>query len=293
MNKIKSFIQLFVPPIYYRVKHRLFPKKERPYHPLPKVAHTRQRMVVIGNGPSLNKTVELYEKQLHESDCMMVNFSANTPLFELIRPSYYIMQDPGWVNGKESIKDAIKNCVNAIVSKTQWPMTIVLPSSFKSWWAIDEIKKNPTITILFDDSTWWKFEEPKLFLELDANRVCPPANTVLSYGLYLSLYWGYKETYLVGADTTFTQMAYVGQKDNILYTIDTHFYNNDEVCPLEEEPEKHGRPYGMDMEHYIEMCHRIFYEYNLLARYAKWKGLDVFNASEYSMIDSFKRKKLV
>ena len=269
----------------------MFSKKEQPHRPLPKIEHKNQRMVVIGNGPSLNKTVELYEQQLIEADCMMVNFSAVTPLFELIRPAYYVMIDNAWIQDEE-IKEAVKNCVDAIVTKTQWPMTLVLPARFKTWWALEEFKKNANLTVLFDESDWLKLPEPKLFEAFDQNRVCPPSYTVLTYCLYLSLYWGYQVTYLVGADTTFSQMAYVGQKDNVLYSVDTHFYNNSEVCPLEEEPEKHGRPYGLDMEHYLEMCHSIFYEYNLLARYAKWKGLKVYNSSEYSMIDSFERKKL-
>ena len=290
--KAKEFIQLFVPPIYYKVKMRLFPKKELPHHPLPKIEHSKQRMVVIGTGPSLNKTLELYEQQLLEADCMMVNFSANTLLFERLRPAYYTMMDPGWIQHNAAIEDSIRNCINAIVTKTQWPMTLVLPASFKTWWAIDEFKKNPNITVLFDESDWRKLPEDQLFMAFDENRVCPPTYTTLTYGIYLSLYWNYAETYLVGADTTFTQMAYVGQKDNVLYTVDTHYYNNDKVCPEEVDPERRGRPYGCNMERYLEMCHGIFYEYGMLARYAKWKDLNVYNASEYSMIDVFERKKL-
>lgn len=290
--KIKEFIQLFVPPIYYEVKKRLFPKKEQPQHPLPKVIHEGKRMVVIGNGPSLNKTVELYEKQLQEADCMMVNFSACTQLFELICPKFYVMTDPRWVTATGEKLESMKKCVNTIVEKTIWPMTMILPDSFRGWWAIDKLQGNKNITIWFDESGWIKLPEDELFKAFDKNLVCPPSYTVLTYCMYLSLYWGYKETYLVGADTTFTQMAYVGQKDNVVYTIDTHFYNNDEVNPLAKDVEHNGHPFGMSMEEYTEMCHTIFYEYNLLARYAQWKGLKVYNASEYSMIDCFERKKL-
>ena len=292
MTNFKQILQLFVPPIYYKVKRKLFPKKELPHHPLPKIEHRKQRMVIIGTGPSLNKTLELYEQQLLETDCMMVNFSANTPLFERIRPAYYTMMDPGWMQQNSAIEDSIRNCIDAIVTRTKWPMYVVLPVRFKNWWAIGEFRKNPNITVLFDESSWRKYDEPELFEELDANRVCPPTNTVLSYCLYLSMYWEYKDTYLVGADTTFTQMVYVGQNDNILYTMDAHYYNNDIVCPDNVEPEKHGRPYGCSMERYLEMCHGIFYEYGMLARFAKWKGLNVYNASEYSMIDCLERKKL-
>ena len=172
-------------------------------------------------------------------------------------------------------------------------MTLILPASFRDWWAIEEFEKNNNITIYFDESGWVRLPENELFAAFDQNRICPPSYTVLTYSLYLSLYWGYKETYLVGADTTFTQMVYVGQKDNLLYSVDTHFYDNKDVYPVEYEPERHGRRYQGNMESYTEMCYNVFYEYHLLSRYAKRKGLKVYNASEYSMIDCFERKKLV
>jgi hypothetical protein len=96
---------------------------------------------------------------------------------------------------------------------------------------------------------------------------------------------------LVGADTSFPTSVYVGQKDNIVYTVDPHFYENDIHLQM-SEPERKGRPYGMTMEQYMDMCHMVFYEYNLLGRYAQWKGVKVYNASEYSLIDCFERKKL-
>lgn len=292
MTNLKSYIQLFVPPIYYKVKKRLFPPKEQPHYPLSKVDHSKQRMVIIGTGPSLNKTVELYEQQLLEADCMMVNFSALTPLFERLRPAYYIMMDPRWIKDGIDEESAVRNCVNTIAAKTQWPMTIVLPATFKTWWAIDEFKKNPQITVLYDGGSWRELPDEKLFPAFEKNRVSPPTYTVLSFGVYLSLYWNYAETYLVGADTSFMKDMYVGQKDNVLYTIDSHYYDNQEVCYEELDPEKHGHRFGRNMEKELYELYMMYYEYNMLNRYAKWKGLMLYNASEFSMIDCLERKKL-
>lgn len=292
MANIKQILQLFVPPIYYKVKKRLFPKKEHLHHPLTKIEHHKQRMVIIGTGPSLNKTIEIYEQQLLEADCMMVNFSASTPLFERLRPAYYIMMDPGWIMEGLPEDKSIHACIDAIVTKTQWPMTLVLPSSFQTWWAINEFRKNSKITLLFDESDWSPLPDDKLFPAFDSNQVCPPTYTTLTYGIYLSLYWDYAETYLVGADTSFLKDMYVGQKDNVLYTIDSHYYDNQEVCYEDIEPEKHGRPFRRTMEQKLYELYMIFYEYNLLNRYAKWKGLKLYNASEFSMIDCLERKKL-
>ena len=289
---VKEYIQLFLSPIYYKVKKRLFPKKQPMHHPLPRVEHEKNRMVVIGTGPSLTKTIELYEKQLHEADCVMVNFSANTPLFEQLKPAYYVMMDPGWKEKEEELKESIHACVNAIVTKTAWPMKLVLPSHLRSWWAVNEFKKNTNITILFDGGVWRALQGDKLFKALDENRVSPPTYTVLTYCIYMSLYWGYEETYLVGADTSFLKDMYVGQKDNVLYTIDSHYYDNAEVCPEPTAPEFKGRPYGVTMEKELYELYMMFYEYQMLNEYAQWKGLRLYNASEFSMIDCLERKKL-
>ena len=290
--RCKEFIELFVPPIYYKVKKRLCLKKEVERHPLPKIAHKGKRMVVIGNGPSLTKTVELYESQLHDADCMMVNFSANTPLFEQIRPAYYVWADPNTIYENEHEKEANLKCAEALIEKTTWPMTIVLPSYFKNWWAIDEFKRNKNLTVLFDEGRWCQLEGEELYKAFEENRVSPPTYTVLTMCVYLSLYWGYEETYLVGADTSFTRDMYVGQKDNVLYTIDTHYYNNDDVCPEPTDPEFKGRPFGHTMEQKLYEIYMMLYEYRIMREYAEWKGLKLYNASEFSMIDCLERKKL-
>lgn len=289
--KAKEFIQLFVPPIYYKVKQRLFPKKQPKINPLPKVAHDRQRAIVIGNGPSLNRTMELYEHQLHDADCIMVNYSALTPLFEQIKPTYYVMIDPDWVKGLKIYEETDHKCIQALVEKTKWPMKMVLPSYFKTWWAIDELKKNPNITILYDESRWEEKPEEELFPAFEANRISPPSYTVLTYAVYIALYFDYAETFIVGADTSFMRDMYVG-KDNVLYTIDTHYYNNQEVCPEDLDPEKHGRPFRSTVEKKLYELYLVFCEYRLMSNYAKWRGLKLYNASEFSMIDSIERKKL-
>lgn len=291
--KAKEFLQLFVPPIYYKVRKHLCQPKETKHNPLPQVEHKSNRMIVIGNGPSLKDTIKLYHHQLTSTDCMMVNFSANTPLFEQIKPTYYTMIDPGWISEDGVIEEGVRNCIDAIVKKTTWPMTIVLPAFFKKWWAIDAFRKNPYLTLLFDNSDWRKMPDEELFKALDINRISPPSYTVLTYCIYLSIYWNYPETYLVGADTSFTRDMYVGQKDNVLYTIDTHYYNNQEVCPEPTDPEFKGHPFGATMEQKLYELYNVFYEYRMLNEYAKWKGVKLYNASEFSMIDCLERKKLV
>lgn len=290
--KTKEFIQLFVPPIYYQVKQRLFLKKNQEVHPLVMRGHNGERMVVIGNGPSLNKSIELYEQQIKESDIIMVNFAAMTDLFLKLRPSVYLLVDPGWFNPSPSLVESCTRCVDTIVSRTHWPMTIVMPKAAQHGYFVAKFKENSNIDVLYYEDGWQIPDGMTQFEAWDKNIICPPAQTVLNTAVWLSIYWGYQETYLIGADTSFIQDIYVGQKDNVLYTVDTHFYKNKDVYDCDFEPEKHGRKFGMDMEKFLDSVYKMFQSYKELRQYADWKMVKVYNASEYSLIDCFERKKL-
>lgn len=292
--KAKEFIQLFVPPVYYEVKQQLFPKKHPQNNPLPKVTHNRQRAVVIGNGPSLNKTMEIYKQQVLEADSIMVNESCMTPLYETIKPVAYVLVDPVYFE-EEKNKHYLQTRIDvtkALVSKTAWPIKIIMPCAARGKYMTEQFKENPNIEVLYYESGWHLPKGISQFEALDKNLIDPPSQTVLNAALWLAIYWGYQETYIVGADTSFIQDIYVGQKDNVLYTIDTHFFNNEDVYDFDFEPEKHGRPFGMDMEELLKAVHTMFADYKKLRQYADWKGVKVYNASEYSMIDCFERKKL-
>ena len=93
-------------------------------------------MIVIGNGPSLNKTIELYESQLHEADCIMVNFSANSDLYEKIRPSFYLLVDPAYYQMPNHLYESLCALFDAIVTKTAWPMKIIMPRCAKGCYAV-------------------------------------------------------------------------------------------------------------------------------------------------------------
>lgn len=290
--KFQKIIQLFIPPIYYKVKQRLFSPKEQEVHPLVMLEHKRGRMVVIGNGPSLNKSIELYEHQIKESDIIMVNFAAMTDLFFTLRPSVYLLVDPGWFNPAPSQVESCNRCVDTIVLRTEWPMAIVMPISAKQGYSVEKFKKNPNIKVLFYEDGWDAHQGMSQYEKWDKNLICPPGQTVLNTAVWLSIYWGYKETFLVGADTSWHAELKMDQETNVLYTIDTHFYDNKKVYQESYDEKQNRRPIGTKLHEELYAEATALREYWNLRGYADWKGVKVYNASEYSWIDAFERKKL-
>lgn len=291
--EFKPLIQLFVPPIYYKVKHWLCPKKQAELCPLPKNEHQGDRMIVIGNGPSLNKTIELYESQLHKADCIMVNFSANSDLYEKIKPSFYLLVDPAFYQMPNHHYDSLCALFDAIVTKTTWPMKIIMPKCAQGCYAKERFKGNPNLEVLFYEDDWQLPTDMSKFEAWDKNLISPPAQTVLNTAVWLSVYWGYKETYLVGADTSFLADLRVDQETNILYTEDTHFYSNKEMYGNSYDNVRQRRPIGTKLHEELLAIETALKDYWDMKEYAEWKGVKVYNASEYSWIDAFERKKLV
>lgn len=294
--KCRKYLKQFIPPICCQVYNCLIKKtsKKPEISPLPIPEITNDKLIIIGNGPSLNSTMEKYEKEVCSSECLMVNEAALTSLYDLIKPSIYMLVDPKYYlsMGYESYHETLKSLVDVIVSKTDWTMKIIMPKCAQGCFAEERFKENSNLDVLFYEDGWLLPKGISKFEAWDKNLICPPAQTVLNTAVWLSIYWGYKVTYLVGADTSFIQDIYVGQKDNVLYTIDSHFYKNEDVYNSGLEPEKKGRKFGMDMEQLLESVYVMFKSYRELREYAEWKGVKIYNASEYSIIDCLERKKL-
>lgn len=290
--RYRQFIELFIPPICYKAKKYLFPKPEREWNPLPKFSREGDKVIIVGNGPSLNKTMELYDDILRKAPCMMVNFAANTELYERIKPSIYLLVDPAWYNPTEKLQTIVESCIDAIVCKTVWPMTIVMPNRAKESHAVQRFKENANLRILFYEDGWQLPKGMSKFEAWDKNLIYPPAQTVLNTAVWLSIYWGYKETYLVGADTSWHAELKMDQETNELYTIDTHFYGNKAVYGELYDEKQNRRPIGTKLHEELFAEATALKEYCELREYAEWKGVKVYNASEYSWIDAFERKKL-
>ena len=292
--KTKEFLLLFVPPIFFRLKKSLFPKQEIDYCSIPKINRSGDKMIVIGNGPSLNKSIELYGDIISQTTCMMVNESCMTPLFETIKPAFYFLVDPVYYddeNNKHYVPTR-NDVIDSLISKTIWPMSIIMPKYARGCNLVERLRANNNIKVLYYETNWKIPNNLTQYEAWDENLVIPPGQTVLNTAVWLSIYWGYPETYLIGADTSFLADLRVDQETNVLYTVDTHFYSNEEVYKERYDSQKQRRPVRTNLYTELFSIGTALKAYWELRGYADWKGVKVYNASEYSWIDAFERKKL-
>ena len=290
--RLKQFIKLFIPPIYYKVRKKIFSRKKNSnIYPLTMQEYHGDKLIIIGNGPSMNRTIENNLETLQNTECLMVNFAANTSAFEQIKPCLYLLVDPTFYFVPSYVKDKIEKLYNAILQKVTWSMTIVMPKCAQGSYLVNKFKENTNLNVLFYEDSGVLSHRISQFEAWDKNLISPPSQTVLNTAVWLSIYWGYNETYLVGADTSWHTELKMDQQTNELYTIDTHFYNNKIVLgDLYDEHNK--RPINTKLHEELFAEATALREYCELRKYADWKGVKVYNASEYSWIDAFERKKL-
>lgn len=260
---------------------------------LPQIERKSDKIVIIGNGPSLTLTMDKYKDDILKYDCMAVNEFGATELFEIIKPRIYVLSDSVYFTLPDNLKESISSLFECIQAKTIWQMQMVIPYSAKNAQSLDIIRKNPRISIIYyydmvqDAGTMTKFEA------WDKNMIAPPDQTVLNTCLYLALYWNYKVTYLIGADTSFLEDVRIDQNTNEIFLANSHFYKSEKVYTNSYYQSGKGvKMSGWALHDLIFAYGNMFKMYAELKEYAIYKGLKVYNASEYSWINVFERKKI-
>lgn len=261
----------------------------------------QDRLFILGNGPSLNKSIEKYSKILCRSECIAVNHFCETQYFEELKPSIYVIADPNChvtdINDlSEYYRNILIKMVSALKTKTKWNLRIIIPDFGKNGFLYQSLKTTPNISFFFyntfnfsffNEAYGFSILEKKIIKNWDKNLVSLPAQTVLNTSLSLGIYWRYKEIYLMGADTSWIELLRVDQENNMLYTEDVHFYG---IIKRPLYADTNGKiPEKMHRE--LRSISNAFYLYWQLKKYADSVGVNVYNASEYSLIDAFPRKK--
>jgi hypothetical protein len=250
---------------------------------------TAKSCVVLGNGPSLKQSLTEHSEFIRSHDILCVNSFAISDEYKVLKPKYCVMLDPGlWL----STSDVSKKTFNALIEKTDWDLTLFIPRTASKNAIFAEVAKaNKMINIVFYNYTVYNgfnFLRNWLFKN---NLAMPQCQNVLSASLFQCINMKYKEVFLFGADHTWHQDLYVND-DNLVCIKDVHFYENREKVNI--------RPFykGMHLKETFKMHEifltwsKVFIGYFIMNDYARYMGCEIYNATNVSFIDAFKRIKL-
>lgn len=256
-----------------------------------KVKKVTDSIVVLANGPSLNKMYSEHKEFLAGKDTICVNFFPLSPLYEEIKPRFTITGAPElWrENISEELEKRNKAFYETLARKTTWDCVFFIPCEARNWrkWQ-DILKKNNHITVFFYNNTpieGWRWFQHALY---NLNLGMPRPHNVLTPTLYVLIKLQYKKVYLWGADHSWLGQISVNENNDALVN-QKHFYDENQSKP---ETMHKG---GVGQRKLHEILHKFmktFESYFLLRDYAESKGCEILNNTEGSFIDAFKRMKL-
>lgn len=297
---LKKVIKLFIPPIFNYVKELVYGIIGRfalyGKNNISEILRNNDNLLILGNGPSLAKILDkisIYSNY----DCLAVNLFANTDYYIKIQPSWYLLADPAFFEEENllsaRLKEVVASLKKSLILKTSWNINLCVPVCSCKSSLIKDLQKNKHIKIyyynnkgnesLFPDS---KF---KYYLWNKA-IIAPKQQTVLNTAIHVGIVQKYKNIFLVGADSSWHENIVLDQETNLLYCNDTHFYNRVNKIPLYSDNE--GKvPRRVHEE--LNSCSNALSSYWTLFYYSKYNKISkIYNASEYSWIDAFERKKI-
>jgi len=256
----------------------------------PKVTETGKTCIILGNGPSLNKTLENDFEKLLSNDLMCVNQFADTEYYEKLKPEYYIIQADQLLLPKAvEYHDKVRKILfNNIAAKTTWKLILFLPvfADKSSFWK-NIIKDNKNIHVCYYNPTPVEGLQGISHWLFKRNLGMPRPHNVLIPGIIQAINMGYSTVFITGADHSWHEEFLVDENNNFKFT-DTHFFSvNNKPVPRITHTGTHFLIHEAFRKFYL-----TFLGYHILKEYAENENVNIYNASYKSYIDAFERKSL-
>ncbi|MBD5221175.1 MAG: hypothetical protein HDS70_02265 [Bacteroidales bacterium] len=258
--------------------------QSRPVGKTPVPASGRD-LLILGNGPSLTDTLENHPDFIRGKDLLAVNFAANAPLFESLRPNLYVLADPHFFLPGDDEK--VYNLWRRL-GAASWDITLFIPTRFRkeAERLLTASSSKHLTTATFNLTPIEGFSKLKRFAFRHSLGMPRPRN-VLIPSIMTGLRLGYKRIYIAGADHSWSRTLWVDDSNRVV-TVQPHFYPDDE-----KERERVTAAYAGIHLHDIYTSFAIaFRSYFEIEAYASALGVEIINVTPGSFIDAFARLKL-
>jgi hypothetical protein len=257
---------------------------------LPKFANQKTNASILGNGPSLNQALTDNLGFLKETDIYCVNLFALSTVYASLKPQNYVLLDPAFFmfNEKNNSRQDIKKTFDVIIQDTDWSMRFFVPARSRNSYIVKKItQERPNIQIFFFNYTivrgfpafrHWFFEH---------NFGMPQCQNILAASLFVALLQEYKNIYLFGADHSWHEEIRITDQ-NEFEMRQVHFYDHTSNVKHEKVIDVRNNSLPKLHAQFLSL-HKVFYSYEILGVFAKFRKINVLNASKKSFIDAFER----
>lgn len=242
-------------------------------------------LLILANGPSLNKTIEDGNDFLKGKTLLAVNFFVNSPRFTELRPELYLIADPlFWL-----VPEKRQQLFGGLAEKTTWPMTLFIPRRAlknKEWKPL--LGDNSQIKIVVYNTTPIEGFQGFCNWVFHKGWGVPRPHNVLIPSIAVGLRLQFKKIYLAGADHSWLPEIRVTD-DNVVLMHQKHFYDQgtSKADTVKQENLQSAHIYTILYHMYVS-----FKSYHILEAYAQWLGKEIINITPGSYIDAFRRMKI-
>lgn len=242
-------------------------------------------LLILANGPSLNKTIEDGNDFLKGKTLLAVNFFVNSPRFTELRPELYLIADPlFWL-----VPEKRQQLFGGLAEKTTWPMTLFIPRRAlknKEWKPL--LGGNAQIKIVVYNTTPIEGFQGFCNWVFHKGWGVPRPHNVLIPSIAVGLRLQFKKIYLAGADHSWLPEIRVTD-DNVVLMHQKHFYDQgtSKADTVKQENLQSAHIYTILYHMYVS-----FKSYHILEAYAQWLGKEIINITPGSYIDAFRRMKI-
>lgn len=248
------------------------------------VHHRGGRIIVMGNGPSLNDAIANHADVIASTPSMAVNFAALSPALSRLRPEYYVLADPHFfkdADGPDDNRSKLRDAMNAV----SWPMRLFVPVKYRKRAAA--LYGGPMVTVRGFNAVGAEGFDCIIHRAYAAGLAMPRPRNVLIAAIMLAVGEGFDELVVLGADHSWMKTLAVTD-DNEVVSVQPHFYAES----AHEEARVRHEYRGYRLHDIVGSFAVAFRSYHQIERYARRRGVRIINATPGSFIDAFERGTL-
>ncbi len=241
-------------------------------------------VIVMGNGPSLNRTIAEHGDVIRKTPSMSVNFAALADVFFELQPCYYVMADPHFFTECSDPQNNLSMLRKAF-TRISWPMTLFVP--YRHLKQARTLYGSESVHICGFNAVGLEGFESFTHAAFSAGLGMPRPRNVLIPAIMIAAAEGYKRIIVTGADHSWMQTLSVTD-DNEVVSVQPHFYSESE----NEEKRIRHEYRNLKLHDVVGSFAVAFKSYHDIERYARKKGIEILNATPGSFIDAFRRTSL-
>jgi len=261
----------------------------RPVPPLP--PPRKRACSILGNGPSLNTSIEKHLSVMQETELVCVNRFSTSDYYEQLKPENYVMIDPLFFSEEGRTRDIIVSTFDALRAKTTWELNLYVPHKARHSAILKELlAQRPNIKPVYFNYTIFEGVDFIKHFVFEKGIAMPQCENVLVATLFLMINRNFDVIYLYGADHSWHEQLRI-REDNVLTLKDVHFYDADATKVKEEVLYNSVSKEKSTMSRQFLSYSKAFRGYEVIKDYAdsKKKNTKIYNASAKSYVDAFER----